>query len=249
MRSLETLKRFKPGRAQLIGGAIILSSGILAWAAAPNIFTAGSTISAAQVNANFTDADTRIAALEAKLAASVACPNTPTRFTDKGDGTVCDSQTGLMWEIKTGTVGTAINCTTDTDCPDAQNVNNTYTLSAATTPAESSGTLYTNLLERVNDLKTPNDGATTTCFAGRCDWRVPSAGELRSILLAPYPGCTNPCIAAGFPGPVVNGYHWSSSPYAAIPTNAWYVDFLDGNVSNGFSRTLYFNVRLVRAGQ
>ena len=57
-------KRFKPGRAQLIGGAIILTSGLIAYAAVPNTFTAGSPISASQVNANFSDADTRIIALE-----------------------------------------------------------------------------------------------------------------------------------------------------------------------------------------
>lgn len=67
MRTLETLKRFKPSRAQLIGGALILSSGMLAYAV-PNVFTAGTTVSAAQMNANFTDVEARIAALEAKLA-------------------------------------------------------------------------------------------------------------------------------------------------------------------------------------
>lgn len=64
MRSLETLKRFKPGRAQLIGGALILSSGMIAYAVVPNQFTAGTTLSAAQMNNNFAHFETRIAALE-----------------------------------------------------------------------------------------------------------------------------------------------------------------------------------------
>ncbi len=65
MSVLKTLKQFKPGRAQLIGGALILSSGMLALAAVPfPSFTAGTPISAAQVNANFSDADGRITTLE-----------------------------------------------------------------------------------------------------------------------------------------------------------------------------------------
>jgi Chaperone of endosialidase len=64
MRIKEILKLFKPSRSQLIGGAIILSSGLIAYAAVPHAFTGGTPISAAQVNANFADADTRITTLE-----------------------------------------------------------------------------------------------------------------------------------------------------------------------------------------
>lgn len=32
------------------------------------------------------------------------------RFVDNGDGTITDNQTGLMWEKKTGTLGSAILC-------------------------------------------------------------------------------------------------------------------------------------------
>mgnify|MGYP000639721110 CR=1 FL=1 len=67
MRTLEAFHRFKPSRAQLIGGSLILSAGVLALAAVPNTFTSGTTISAAQVNANFSDADSRITTLEATV--------------------------------------------------------------------------------------------------------------------------------------------------------------------------------------
>ena len=41
--------------------------------------------------------------LQNQIAASVTCPAAlpgQPRFVDKGDGTICDSATGLMWEKK-----------------------------------------------------------------------------------------------------------------------------------------------------
>jgi hypothetical protein len=70
MRTLDTLKRFRPTRAQLIGGSLILSAGMLALAAVPNTFTSGTTISSAAVNDNFSALDTRTGTLEGVNAAS-----------------------------------------------------------------------------------------------------------------------------------------------------------------------------------
>lgn len=58
------LKRFKPSRPQLISGAMMLTAGVLALAAAPTLFTSGTTISSSVMNANFSEIDTRITALE-----------------------------------------------------------------------------------------------------------------------------------------------------------------------------------------
>lgn len=49
---MRILKSFKPSRAQLVSGSLILSAAMLAYAV-PNVFTAGTPISAAQMNANF----------------------------------------------------------------------------------------------------------------------------------------------------------------------------------------------------
>ena len=146
-------------------GALVAALGAGSYVIAAVVFsdfTSGTTISASEMNAKLNALKDAVNAAEA----SVSCPaNTPMRFTNKGDGTVCDSQTGLMWEIKTGTAGTAGACA-DADCPNAQDMNNRYTWSAATPFTEPTGTLYTNFLERLNDLKTPNDGTGTPCFGG-----------------------------------------------------------------------------------
>lgn len=61
------LERFKPSRAQFLSGALIFSAAMLAFAAVPNVFTSGTTISSTAVNANFSVQEARIVALEAKL--------------------------------------------------------------------------------------------------------------------------------------------------------------------------------------
>src|SRR5579862_2365155 len=49
----------------------------------------------------------------------------PSRFVDNGDGTLTDTQTGLMWEQKTGTPGGSVDCATTT-CSNPEDVNNAY---------------------------------------------------------------------------------------------------------------------------
>lgn len=208
---------------------------------------------AAEVNANFETLRGGVNTNAAQLAASVTCPtSTPTRFTDKGDGTVCDSQTGLMWEIKTGTVGPVVDCLTPTDCPDPHDVNNQYewTQQNLAPFTEPNGPLYSNFLARLNDLKTPNDGTATPCFAGHCDWRILTIGELRGILEAPFPNCTaDPCIATGFAGPTAGPRsYWSSSSTARSLTGGWLLFFSDGRVTDN-DKFDHGYARAVRGGR
>ena len=58
---------------------------------------------------------------DALLNVVVICPpGAPTRFVDNGDGTVCDHQTGLMWEMKNASDG-------DINLKNPRDVDNTYT--------------------------------------------------------------------------------------------------------------------------
>jgi hypothetical protein len=205
-------------------------------------FNSGTPALASEVNGNFSAVKSAVDDNAAQIAASVVCPaNSAKRFTDKGDGTICDSETGLMWEKKTGTVGAIVTCGSLPACPDPHDVNNVYTWSAAS--PEPNGTLYTNFLARLNLAAT--DDFNATCFASHCDWRVPTVSELRSIQTSP---CgTSPCIDSAF-GPTASSLYWSSSSLAGSPDNAWLVDFafvggaFDSKASPGY-------VRAVRGGR
>jgi hypothetical protein len=179
--------------------------------------------------------------------ASIYCPadvNCGGRYIDNGDGTVIDTQTGLQWEKKTTAVGSGQNYA------DPHDVDNYYTWSMGP-PWNQDGTAFTDFLLKLN---------TVPCFAGHCDWRLPSEegcnscytvsscpcgpNELESILLAPYPCGTYPCIDPIF-GPTVASVYWSATTYADNPFLAWYVYFYNGAV-NVYADDKY-NISYVRA--
>jgi hypothetical protein len=171
-----------------------------------------------------------------------------TRFVDNGDGTVTDHLTGLQWEKKDNLDLMVIDA-------DPHDADNSYTWSASGTAPD--GTVYTDFLAKLNNGASTDGKAMTPitgCFAGHCDWRLPSIVELQGILDFSAPGCGSgipplPCIDPAF-GPTqgsIPGY-WSAIAYAPSPFAAWVVDFGNGGVFINFKQGPSPWVRAVRGG-
>jgi hypothetical protein len=182
-------------------------------------------------------------ATSGQVGACPGAPGAPVGLVDNGDGTVTDNKTGLIWEKKTGTVGSLVDCSTTT-CSNLDDVNNLYKWSASGTAPD--GGLYTDFLERVNGKLC----ATSTCpgLAGHSDWRVPTLSELQTIVDLSATGCGtgSPCIMPVF-GPTVLDCYWSSAAFAGSPTSAWGVNFFSGDPEND-GKTNGYSVRAVRGG-
>ena len=146
----------------------------------------------------------------------VACGVSTARYVDNGDGTVTDTQTGRMWEQKV----------TGSGFP--HGVDLTFQWSSTFTAPD--GGAFTSFLGALNNCVSSDGNSVTGGFAGHCDWRLPSIVELQTILLAPFPCGTSPCIDPIF-GPTAASGYWSSSTFAGlVPAHAWGVNFFNGSV-------------------
>jgi hypothetical protein len=111
---------------------------------------------------------------------------------------------------------------------------------------ELAGTLFSDFLQPLNGL---NDSGGAPCFAGYCDWRIPTRGELRSIPAAQYPAtCPSAlCMNAMF-GPTQMFEYWSSSSSANIACNAWGIVIFNALIDSWYKvNGLY--ARAVRSGR
>jgi hypothetical protein len=156
-------------------------------------------------------------------------------YVDNGDGTITDTQTGLMWEKKSddGTI---------------HDKDNTYYWTAGP-PGDlgATGTAFTSFIATINGL-----GG----FAGHTDWRLPNRRELESLVdiathnPAVFPafntGCGSGCTVLACSCTAALNY-WSSSSGAYSPSGAWVVNF-NGGLYDFDSKAMPFCVRAVRGG-
>lgn len=145
-----------------------------------------------------------------------------TRFTDSGV-TVTDNLTGLQWEKKT-------------DDNSVHDKDNTYTWSSGDTQA--SGPAFTTFLSALN---------APSCFAGQCDWRLPTLAELQSIVPGGFTCATSPCIDPVF-GPTTAGEYWSATSRADDLPHAMTVNFNGGGLGFALKNFFSLSVRAVRGG-
>lgn len=153
------------------------------------------------------------------------------RFTDKGDGTVSDNLTGLIW---------------------LKNANCTASFASVSKK-------WSDVLTAVAALKSGDCSLSDGSAAG--DWRLPNQKELASLVNLQYygPALSNNAGTAqwtsGLPFsnvPTSVGIsYWSSTPYTPSPSTSIYVvDFYAGLVSSVFkTATTSSYVWPVRGGQ
>ena len=151
-------------------------------------------------------------------------PAAAQKLVDNGNDTITDSQTGLMWEKKTTTVGSGPNLR------DPRDVDNTYTWDDA----------MGDWIDRMNGRLITNVGDGG--FAGYSDWRVPTMAEMQTILEPGNPPRINAMLGANAPAP-----YWSSSRRALGPSIPWYV-FFGGDIPISVGQPFLFHVRAVRGG-
>jgi hypothetical protein len=188
------------------------------------------------------------------------------RFVDNGDGTVSDLRTGLMWEKKVAAQcvnlvnGQPISCFNDADCNgnggggtcvsclQCVNARYTWTASPPSNPYPPDGTAFAVFLYGLDAGTSPDGVMVSGCFAGHCDWRLPSIGELEGIEDTTRGVCgggSGACIDPVF-GPTQDSLYFSTT-MITDPGTLWEAEFGGGGELNGGKGDLLY-VRAVRGG-
>jgi len=166
-------------------------------------------------------------------------------YTDNGDGTFTDNNTGCLWEIKD-------------DADGVHDKDNVYTWTEDDSDhTDADGTLFTDFLDKLNN-KCDGDESTTCTTNAQCsgmgnglcghagyrDWEIPNIKILHSLIDFT---TSNPAINVGVPGDTGLNFYWSSTSFTPSVSagSAWLVDFRNGIVDNG-GKTNLDRARAVR---
>lgn len=151
---------------------------------------------------------------------------------------VKDNHTGLVWEVKTDDNG-------------IRDKDNRYTWYSATSNGGNAGAADSNASSIDNTTAFVTAVNTGNGLCGATDWRMPTRQDLRSIVNHSHATFINTAKTIDtnyFLNTIASGRYWSSSSNARFSSNAWGVDFDDGqDGSDNKANNNY--VRLVRVGQ
>jgi hypothetical protein len=163
-----------------------------------------------------------------------------TRFTSSG-ATIVDHATGLEWEKKTGSDATP-------NAGDPRDVDNVYSWCAGSdggcnspnTPFD--GTAATEFLAKLNGAN------ASACYAGHCDWRLPTFQELQAIVIPPGTCAAAPCVVDPAFLPSASTAYWTATTYDPGSLNgyAYTVRLNDGMLDTSI-KDYTLSVRAVRA--
>lgn len=152
--------------------------------------------------------------------------NNPLSYTDNGDGTVTDDNTGLMWQK------CSVGKNNDASCSGTASGFNWYqatgTFSAISNPSSQ------NVCGSLN-------------LSGYNDWRLPANKELVTILDYAIPGGAPTINTTVFPNTMA-WFYWTSTTWAVGDYAAWRVNFNFGDDGAYYKQDGYY-VRCVRGGQ
>jgi hypothetical protein len=135
----------------------------------------------------------------------------PMSYTDNGNGTVTDNNTGLVWQK------CSVGQNNDATCSGTAAMYNWY---------QATGTYDASY-----NPSTQNVCGSLPLAGG--GWRVPSKKELTSIVDYSIPSPEPTIQQSRFPSTVADSY-WSSTTYASSLSSAWVVNFV-------YSSDVYFN--------
>jgi hypothetical protein len=152
-------------------------------------------------------------------------------YVDNGFGWIKDQRTGLMWEKK----------------DDAGGIHDLDAVFSWSGPGSvvANGTAFTEFIATLN---------SSPCFAGLCDWRLPTKLELETIddvgrfdpSIAPIFDyvCSLGCTVTECSCTASNRY-WTSSTFEGDETEAWTMSFFDGKIDR-VNKGAAYRVRAVR---